>query len=290
MRSGNTTTAQLDGMVDVLNKRCAADGCRRQPSWARTKGGRAIFCKVGQRSFCAPCCRYYRCCCSRCCISCRAVCIAADGITLTLSPLVLTDFDVALDDTGLRHLATTPPCSAMRHYLGCCHPSRSPSVFCRHARALTPTPYLCTRITRQQEHKDEGMVDTKHKTCLHPGCNRFPSKSGDVTPAETSEPPTVLAPTPPGFQAPREKGAEPAAPAPTETAAAAAAAAMPKPGPARYCAAHAPTGAANVTASRCRHPGGCPVQPYFGREGGGQRPEFCARHRRKGMTDIRNPR
>lgn len=38
--------AQLRGMVDVLNRRCSAKGCRRQPSWARKKGDRALFCKV----------------------------------------------------------------------------------------------------------------------------------------------------------------------------------------------------------------------------------------------------
>lgn len=43
--------AQLDGMVDVLNKRCVAEGCRRQPSWARAEGARAIFCKVSERLF-----------------------------------------------------------------------------------------------------------------------------------------------------------------------------------------------------------------------------------------------
>lgn len=119
-----------------------------------------------------------------------------------------------------------------------------------------------------QEHKEDGMVDTKHKTCLHPGCTRFPSKSGAVATTKSQ---------------PSEENRETAAGGAAATAAA-------RPGPARYCAAHAPAGAANVTASRCRHPGGCSVQPYFGREGGGQQPEFCALHRKPGMTDVRNPR
>ncbi|CAM9865202.1 unnamed protein product [Ectocarpus fasciculatus] len=132
-----------------------------------------------------------------------------------------------------------------------------------------------------KEHKEDGMVDTKHKTCLHPGCTRFPSKSG------------AAATTMPHPSQENAHGPTQSSPAPAETAAGAAAGAATAavhPGPARYCAAHAPTGAANVTASRCRHPGGCSVQPYFGREGGGQQPEFCALHRKPGMTDIRNPR
>ncbi|CAM9845306.1 unnamed protein product [Ectocarpus sp. 13 AM-2016] len=154
---------KLDWMVDVLNKRCAMKGCRRQPSWARERGARALFCK---------------------------------------------------------------------------------------------------------EHKEDGMVDTKHKTCLHPGCTRFPSKSGAVATTKSQ---------------PSEENTETAGGGGAATAAA-------HPGPARYCAAHAPAGATNVTASLCRHPGGCSVQPYFGREGGGQQPEFCALHRKPGMTDVRNPR
>lgn len=38
--------AQLGGMIDVLNKRCLEKGCRRQPSWAKASGARALFCKV----------------------------------------------------------------------------------------------------------------------------------------------------------------------------------------------------------------------------------------------------
>lgn len=120
------------------------------------------------------------------------------------------------------------------------------------------------------------MVDTKHKTCIHPGCTRFPSKSGAAATTKSQ---------------PYEQNARGLTQSPAETAAGGAAA-IPAahPGPARYCAAHAPAGAPNVTASRCRHPGGCSVQPYFGREGGGQQPEFCALHRKPGMTDVRNPR
>ncbi|CAM9446426.1 unnamed protein product [Pylaiella littoralis] len=158
-----------------------------------------------------------------------------------------------------------------------------------------------TRALFCKEHKEGGMVDTKHRTCLHPGCTRFPSKSAAVpatTPFSVPSTPPVAESTAADSQA-LEKGAvmgegdasplsasgsgsPAAAPATTPTAEA--------PGPARYCAAHAPTGAVNVAASRCRHPGGCSVQPYFGREGGGQQAEFCARHRKRGMTDVRNPR
>ncbi|CAM9181478.1 unnamed protein product, partial [Hapterophycus canaliculatus] len=156
---------------------------------------------------------------------------------------------------------------------------------CRRQPSWAPTK--SARAIFCKEHKDEDMVDTKHRTCMHPGCTKFPSKSGETAEtATTSTPSTVLTPTTPASQAPREIEAEPAASSLAE-------AVVPKAvvrGPARFCAAHAPTGAANVTASRCRYPGGCPVQPYFGREGGGQGAEFCAQHRRRGMTDIRNPR
>ncbi|CAM9835595.1 unnamed protein product [Scytosiphon promiscuus] len=132
------------------------------------------------------------------------------------------------------------------------------------ARTEGARPIFC------KEHKDEDMVDTKHRTCLHPGCTRFPSKSGGTVASTT----TTSAPSSPTKLA----AAETAMPTAGAT------------GPARYCALHAPAGAANVTAARCKHPGGCSVQPCFGREGGGKGAGFCARHRRRGMTDIRNPR
>lgn len=136
---------------------------------------------------------------------------------------------------------------------------------------------------------------------MHPGCTRFPSKTAA---AATTATPSVLPtrsiadPTPAdshvleGRAFVGDGDASPPLASGSESPGAAAItpASEEAPGPARYCAAHAPTGAVNVTANRCKHPGGCSVQPYFGREGGGQPAEFCARHRKKGMTDVRNPR
>eukprot|EP00903_Cladosiphon_okamuranus_P012092 g11351.t1 len=164
-----------------------------------------------------------------------------------------------------------------------------------------------------KEHKEDGMVDTKHRTCLHPGCTRFPSKSaaaaaaGVVATARehlndggsngiSAEAPLSTADSPPPARAAVPDGDTPTTPSPSAAAAsesgapARAATTTGATGAARYCALHAPAGAVNVTAGRCRHPGGCPVQPCFGYEGAGQPAEFCARHRKKGMTDVRNPR
>lgn len=103
-----------------------------------------------------------------------------------------------------------------------------------------------------QDHKQEGMVDTKHKTCAHPGCSLFPCMTG------------------PGSAPDRDKTRG------TKRKAV-------------YCVSHAPEGSTNVTARRCRHPG-CNVQPSFGLEGSGGGSLFCAKHRKRGMTDIKNRR
>ena len=158
------------------------------------------------------------------------------------------------------------------------------------------------------------MVDTKHRTCSHPGCTRLPSKSA-AAPAAAVAVAAILPPSPSPLspaiagnhrplpaadsQAPSRVGPfDGHTPTPPVPAAASAAAELgtartattTATGAAKYCAEHAPAGAVNVTAGRCQHPGGCSVQPYFGREGLGQPAEFCARHRKKGMTDVRNPR
>lgn len=163
------------------------------------------------------------------------------------------------------------------------------------------------------------MVDTRHKTCLHPGCERFPSKSGPLPLPLSTASITNLAPPAATMAAktrtnrnenddvggsacgggdvdkPDRSGtmstdsndasefcAKPFASSRDQVA-------VDGPGPARYCAAHAPTGSVNVVAVRCRH-SGCSVQPSFGREGAGELAIFCARHRKQGMTDVRNPR
>lgn len=121
------------------------------------------------------------------------------------------------------------------------------------------------------------MVDTRHKTCLHPGCTLFPCKS--ASPVNSTKTETTATATA------KDDGTAPASaahPRPDEEDAS-------KAGPARFCAAHAPEGSANVAVRSCRHPA-CSVQPSFGWEGGGGAAAFCARHRKRGMTDVRNPR
>lgn len=126
----------------------------------------------------------------------------------------------------------------------------------------------------KKEHKHDGMVDTKHKTCAHPGCTRLPSKS--PPPAVT-----VAASSPKSDRNCSGLGAEnKASNRPQQPQ---------RQPPPIFCAAHAPKGSTNVTAPRCREPG-CDVQPSFGREGAGEPPAFCVRHRKRDMTDVRNPR
>lgn len=127
----------------------------------------------------------------------------------------------------------------------------------------TPLPRTLLGILRLKDHKQEGMVDTKHKTCAHPGCPLLPSM-GVAVDQDTVN--TIPASGQRSTSTLRSGKAS-----------------------ARYCAAHAPEGSTNVTARRCRHPG-CNVQPTFGREGAGEAPSFCARHRKPGMTDVLNPR
>ncbi|CAN0456219.1 unnamed protein product, partial [Laminaria digitata] len=133
-----------------------------------------------------------------------------------------------------------------------------------------------------KEHKEDGMVDTRHKTCLHPGnANTITTTTTTPTPNTTPTPitttPTTTTPT-----TATTTTTPPTATTTIDTTPA-------DPGPARYCAAHAPKGSINVAASRCRHPR-CSVQPTFGRAGGGEPAAYCARHCKKGMVDVKNPR
>lgn len=168
-----------------------------------------------------------------------------------------------------------------------------------------------------KEHKEDDMVDTRHKTCMHPGCTLFPCMSAVAPPPPSPVPASDSTShhnnttnnnnhngkraTATRRAAKKKKGTFNVNAGPSDRRTVGndgdgdgddddhdtntAAIAM----PARYCAAHAPAGAVNVAASRCRHPG-CSVQPSFGREGAGEPASYCARHRKRGMTDVKNPR
>ena len=142
------------------------------------------------------------------------------------------------------------------------------------------------------------MLNTRRKTCAHPGCSRIPSKSDGPPPltpsASTSKDLGNRAPNPGtvdggGKPTPNQSTASDKLTTESSCKSTASGGQEEAWGAAKYCAAHAPQGSVDVVSMRCREPG-CTTQPSFGREGSGEPAMFCARHRKKGMTDVKNPR
>ena len=126
------------------------------------------------------------------------------------------------------------------------------------------------------KHKEPGMVDVKHKTCIHPGCKTQPTynKEGETKALFCSihkEPgmvdvkhKTCIHPgckTRPHYNKEGEDKA-------------------------LYCSIHKEAGMVNVKNKTCIHPG-CKTQPNYNKEGE-TKALYCSIHKEPGMVDVKN--
>jgi len=88
------------------------------------------------------------------------------------------------------------------------------------------------------EHKKEGMVDVKHKTCIHPGCKKQPTYNNEG-----------------------QKKAQ-------------------------YCFEHKKDGMVNVVSKTCIHEG-CKTIPNYNTEGQ-TTALYCLKHKKEGMMNVRD--